>query len=95
MFHGKLSNVLIVENDCGEVYFIEDKNKKSKINTKTSSNASSKKNIQIKSQESSDDEEEDVPLVIKWVYKHLCFAFIFITRILTFQKRNQARTGRR
>jgi hypothetical protein len=62
MFAGNLSNVLIVENDCGEVYFIEDKNKKTKLKKTKAKSEAIRKRIEIRESQESDDDEIGLPI---------------------------------
>lgn len=74
MFEGTLSNVLIVENESGEVFIVENKNRKPKISEKKveekiiepiPEKRSRRKRYETREDLDLQDLDDDKPLVIK------------------------------
>lgn len=69
MFEGTLSSVLIVENESGQVYFVEDTSKKSKISLdeKKSELKCSKRRAKRYRSESNDRDDDEIERAMAFV----------------------------
>jgi hypothetical protein len=74
MFEGTLSNVLIVENESGEVFIVENKNRKPKISEKKveekiiepiPEKRSRRKRYEVQEDFDLQDLDDELPIVIK------------------------------